>query len=222
MLLQCYTRIFKACGASSQLCDKPAAQMSATPSSGVAQSGAALTASASESRQGHALFPPGGERCRCSGGVVAGTEQSLALGLRCERNHLTQRRCFRQPSGRVPEPTQSQGCSLQVVRAEHREMFLGSPAVRVMDGRLLGTPALRVMDERLLGSPGMWVVDKMLLGLPALRVAEEKLLGLPASGSWTGDSWGRWICGLWTRGSWGRLSCGSWTRRFWGCLPCGS
>ena len=82
---------------------------------------------------------------------MAGTKGSLALGLRCERNHLTQRRCFRQPGGRVPEPTQSRGCSLQVVRAEHREMFLGSPAIRVVDGRLLGSPAIRVVDGRLLG-----------------------------------------------------------------------
>lgn len=62
VLLQCCTRVFEACGASSQLCEKLAAQMSTTQSCGMSQSGAAVTALVSESRQGCAPFPPGGER----------------------------------------------------------------------------------------------------------------------------------------------------------------
>lgn len=44
VLLQCCTHIFKACGASLQLCDRLAAQMSKMWSSGVSQSRAAITA----------------------------------------------------------------------------------------------------------------------------------------------------------------------------------
>ena len=44
VLLQCGRHTFKACGASSQLCDRLVAQMSKVRSSGVSQSGADITA----------------------------------------------------------------------------------------------------------------------------------------------------------------------------------
>lgn len=78
-------------------------------------------------------------------------------------------------AGEILKPTQSRGCSLQVVRAKHRETFLGLPALRVVGERLLGLPAFWVVDGRLLGSPALRTVDERLLGSPALRVVDGRL-----------------------------------------------
>ena len=143
VLLQCGTHVFKACGASSQMCDGLVAQMSKVRSSGVSQSGAVITA-----------LLPSHDRAACSAPSRRGETSSFQEGWwqavksdcrwasRAERNHLTQRRCLRHQGGRVPEANTE----------------LGLPPPCGQSGASGDAPGL----------PALWVVDRDSWGcLPA-------------------------------------------------------
>lgn len=187
-----------------QLCEKLAAQMSTTQSCGMSQSGAAATALVSESREGCALFPPGGETPGAQNGWWwAPKRVCMRWAPRCERNHLTQRRCFRtrqgeQPGRRDPEANTEPrllppgglsqasrdvpSCSGPAGRGERPWGCLPSGS---RDGRLLGSPALRTVDERPWGQPALRVVDGRLRAADTavlLQVVTELLWSLQTDG----------------------------------------